>query len=44
LLSAKQETNDKLQGNVLAYLRYGGAVNNQIKKAFFAESVNEKQN
>jgi len=33
LLSAKQETNDKLQGNVLAYLRYGGAVNNQIKKA-----------
>jgi len=29
---AKQAINDKLQGSVAAYLRFGGAVNNQIKK------------
>jgi len=33
LMSAKQAINDKLQGSVAAYLRFGGAVNNQIKKA-----------
>jgi len=31
-MSAKQAINDKLQGNVAAYSRCGGAVNNQIKK------------
>ena len=31
LMSAKQAANDKLQGSVAAYLRYGGVVNNQIK-------------
>ena len=29
---AKQAVNDKLQGNVAAYLRCGGVVNNQIRK------------
>jgi len=33
LMSAKQAINDKLQGSVAVYLRFGGAVNNQIKKA-----------
>ena len=32
LMSAKQAINDKLQGNVAAYSRCGGVVNNQIKK------------
>jgi len=32
LMSAKQELNDKLQSIVVAYLRCGGVVNNQIKK------------
>jgi len=32
LVSAKQATNDKLQGSVAAYLRCGGVVNDQIKK------------
>ena len=32
LLSTKQAINNKLQGSVAAYLRYGGVVNNQIKK------------
>jgi len=32
LVSAKQATNDKLQGTVATYLRCGGVVNNQIKK------------
>ena len=32
LVSAKQTTNDKLQGSVAAYLRCGGVVNDQIKK------------
>ena len=32
LMSAKQATNDKLQGSVATYLRCGGVVNNQIKK------------
>ena len=32
-MSAKQAINDKLQGSVAVYLRFGGAVNNQIKKA-----------
>jgi len=31
-MSAKQELNDKLQSIVVAYLRCGGVVNNQIKK------------
>jgi len=31
-MSAKQASNNKLQGSVAAYLRCGGAVNNQIKK------------
>jgi len=30
-MSAKQALNDKLQGSVAAYLKYGGVVNNQIK-------------
>ena len=30
---AKQAINDKLQGSVATYLRYGRVVNNQIKKA-----------
>ena len=33
LMSAKQAFNDKLQGSVATYLRYGGIVNNQIKKS-----------
>ena len=33
LLSAKQAINEKLQGSVAVYLRFGGVVNNQIKKA-----------
>jgi len=28
----KQAINDKLQGTVVKYLRFGGIVNNQIKK------------
>ena len=32
LMSAKQAVNDILQGTVVTYLRYGGAVYNQIKK------------
>jgi len=32
LMSAKQATNDKLQGSVATYLRCGGVANNQIKK------------
>ena len=32
LMSAKQATNDKLQGSVAAYLRCCGVVNNQINK------------
>jgi len=31
-MSEKKTLNDKLQGNVAAYLRRGGVVNNQIKK------------
>ena len=31
-MSAKQATNNKLQGSVATYLRYGGVVTNQIKK------------
>jgi len=30
LMSAKQAINDKLQGSVALYLRYGGVVSNQI--------------
>jgi len=29
---SKQTINDKLQGSVAAYLRYGGVVNYQIEK------------
>jgi len=32
LMSAKQATNDKLQGSVAAFLRCGGVVHTQIKK------------
>ena len=32
LMSAEQAINDKLQGSVATCLRYGGVVNNQIKK------------
>jgi len=32
-MSAKQAINDKLQGSVATYLRCGGVVNSQIKKA-----------
>jgi len=32
LMSAKHAINNKLQGSVATYLRYGGVVNNQIKK------------
>jgi len=32
-MSAKQEINDKLQGSAAKYLRCGGVVNDQIKKA-----------
>ena len=32
LISAKQKIRDKLQGSVATYLRYGGVLNNQIKK------------
>ena len=41
LMSAKQTINDKLQGSVPRYLRYGGVVNNQIKKSLLL-SVIEK--
>jgi len=40
-MSAKQTINDKLQGSVPRYLRYGGVVNNQIKKSLLL-SVIEK--
>ena len=44
-MSAKQIINGKLQGSVAAYLRCGGVINNQIKKALllrvkFFNSVN----
>ena len=32
LMSAKQATNDTLQGSLATYLRCSGVVNNQIKK------------
>ena len=32
LMSAKQATNDELQGSVATHLRRGDVVNNQIKK------------
>ena len=43
LLSAKQAINDKLQGSVATYLRFGEVVivNNQIKKGLLL-SVSEK--
>ena len=51
LKSVKQAINDKLQGSVATYLRYGGVVNNQIKKGLllslrviFFKSVNIWQN
>jgi len=31
LMSAKETINDKLQGSVATYLRYGGLISNQIK-------------
>jgi len=31
-MSAKQDTNDKLQCSVTTYLRCGGLINNQIQK------------
>ena len=35
-MSAKQTINDKLQGDVAAYLRRDGVVNNQIRKVYYA--------
>jgi len=35
LMSAKQAINDKLRGSIGTYLRFGGIVNNQIKKGLF---------
>ena len=40
-MSAKQTINGKLQGSVATNLRYGGVVNNQIKKGLLL-SVSEK--
>jgi len=40
-MSAKQTINGKLQGSVDTYLRYGGVVNNQIKKGLLL-SVSKK--
>jgi len=40
-MPAKQTINGKLQGSVDTYLRYGGVVNNQIKKGLLL-SVSEK--
>ena len=34
LMSVKQASNDTLQGSVATHRRYGGVVNNQIKKGF----------
>jgi len=46
-MSAKQARNNKLQGSVAAYLRYGGIVDKEIKKGLllslrviFFKSVN----
>jgi len=47
-MPAKQARNNKLQGSVAAYLRYGGIVDKEIKKGlllslrvnFFFKSVN----
>jgi len=41
-MSAKQTINGKLQGSVATNLRYGGVVNNQIKKGLLL-SVSEKK-
>jgi len=40
-MSPKQAINNKLQGSVPAYLRYGGVVNNQ--EMFIADSAGEKK-
>jgi len=40
-MSAKQAIGDKLQGNVAAYLRCDGLVNNQIEKGLLLQSVSE---
>jgi len=42
LMSAKQATNDKLQGSVAACLRCGGIVNNQIKKDLLLSLIVKK--
>jgi len=49
-MSAKQAINDKLQGSIATYLRYGEVFNNQIKKGLllslrviFFKSVNISQ-
>jgi len=39
LVSAKQTVNDKLQGSVAIYLRYGVVVSNQIKKDLLLSST-----
>ena len=41
-MSAKQAINDKLQGSIATYLRYGRVVNKQIKKGLLL-SVWEKK-
>ena len=44
-MSAKQANNDKLQSSVAKYLRYGGVVNNQIKKGLLlSPRVKKNQN
>ena len=39
LMPTKQAIYDKLQGSVATYLRYGGVVNNQIKKGLRVEKI-----
>jgi len=38
-MPAKQAINDKLQGSVAAYLRFGGVVSKQIKKGLLLVCV-----
>jgi len=38
-MSAKQAINDKLQGCVATFLRYGGVVNNHIEKSLRVKKI-----
>ena len=38
-MSAKQAINDKLQGCVATFLRYGGVVNNHIEKGLRVKKI-----